>query len=162
EEDVPIEHKWVTKAVENAQTKVEQRNFDTRKNMLEYDDVMNQQRKSIYALRRQVLSGQYRSEPTKDERERGIEPVPLVEKADPHYHELVAQALENLCKMASAARLRADATPEQRQQWQNDALAANLQKLEHLEYQNLEQVIYVNFGCQTDLSAYEHDPAGCC
>jgi preprotein translocase subunit SecA len=67
EEDVPIEHKWVTKAVENAQTKVEQRNFDIRKNMLEYDDVMNQQRKSVYALRRQVLSGQYRRETTKDE-----------------------------------------------------------------------------------------------
>ncbi|MFI5309032.1 MAG: SEC-C metal-binding domain-containing protein, partial [Polyangiales bacterium] len=162
EEDVPIEHKWVTKAVENAQTKVEQRNFDIRKNMLEYDDVMNQQRKSIYALRRQVLSGQYRSEPTKDERERGIEPAPLVEQADPHYHELVAGALENLCKMAAAPRVAADATPEQRQQWQKDALGASLQKLEHLDYQNLEQVIYVNFGCQTDLHAYEHNPAGCC
>jgi preprotein translocase subunit SecA len=55
EEDIPIEHSWVTKAVENAQTKVEQRNFDVRKHLLEYDDVMNQQRKSVYALRKQVL-----------------------------------------------------------------------------------------------------------
>ncbi|MBZ0118423.1 MAG: preprotein translocase subunit SecA, partial [Sandaracinaceae bacterium] len=61
EEDVPIEHKWVTKAVENAQRKVEERNFDIRKHLLEYDDVMNQQRKSIYSLRKQVLEGQYRT-----------------------------------------------------------------------------------------------------
>ncbi|MBW2718825.1 MAG: preprotein translocase subunit SecA, partial [Deltaproteobacteria bacterium] len=55
EEDVPIEHRWVTRAVENAQVKVEERNFDVRKHLLEYDDVMNQQRKSMYALRKQVL-----------------------------------------------------------------------------------------------------------
>ncbi|MBT8491828.1 MAG: SEC-C domain-containing protein, partial [Deltaproteobacteria bacterium] len=59
EEDVPIEHSWVTKAVENAQKKVEGSNFDSRKNVLEYDDVMNQQRKTIYGLRRQILKGEY-------------------------------------------------------------------------------------------------------
>ena len=42
EEGVPIEHPWVTRSVENAQRKVEARNFDIRKNVLEYDDVMNQ------------------------------------------------------------------------------------------------------------------------
>jgi preprotein translocase subunit SecA len=50
-----IEHRWLTKAIENAQKKVEAHNFDIRKNLLEYDDVMNQQRKSIYQLRRMVL-----------------------------------------------------------------------------------------------------------
>jgi preprotein translocase subunit SecA len=50
-----IEHRWLTKAIEGAQKKVEAHNFDIRKNTLEYDDVMNQQRKSIYALRRSVL-----------------------------------------------------------------------------------------------------------
>ncbi|WP_428265482.1 preprotein translocase subunit SecA [Haliangium sp.] len=59
EEDVPIESGMVTKAIENAQKKVEGRNFDIRKNLLEYDDVMNQQRKTIYSLRRQVLEGRY-------------------------------------------------------------------------------------------------------
>ena len=59
EEDVPIESGMVTKAIENAQKKVEGRNFDQRKNLLEYDDVMNQQRKSIYNLRRQILEGRY-------------------------------------------------------------------------------------------------------
>ena len=56
-EDEPIFHKWVTKVIESSQTKVEARNFDIRKNLLEYDDVMNQQRNTIYSLRRQTLEG---------------------------------------------------------------------------------------------------------
>ncbi len=50
-----IEHPWLTKAIAGAQKKVEAQNFDIRKNLLEYDDVMNQQRRSIYRLRRMVL-----------------------------------------------------------------------------------------------------------
>ena len=50
-----IEHRWLTKSIEGAQRKVEAHNFDIRKNLLEYDDVMNQQRRSIYRLRRMVL-----------------------------------------------------------------------------------------------------------
>ncbi|PJA31482.1 MAG: preprotein translocase subunit SecA [Zetaproteobacteria bacterium CG_4_9_14_3_um_filter_53_7] len=50
-----IEHPWVTKAIENSQKKVEGRNFDVRKNLLEYDDVMNQQRDVIYSQRRELL-----------------------------------------------------------------------------------------------------------
>ncbi|HEV8325770.1 MAG TPA: preprotein translocase subunit SecA, partial [Myxococcota bacterium] len=55
----PIEHRWVTAAIENAQKKVEGHHFDSRKNLLEYDDVMNLQRKTIYGLRRTVLQGFY-------------------------------------------------------------------------------------------------------
>jgi preprotein translocase subunit SecA len=50
-----IEHPWLTKSIEGAQKKVEGHNFDIRKNLLEYDDVMNQQRRTIYGLRRMVL-----------------------------------------------------------------------------------------------------------
>jgi len=50
-----IEHPWVTKAIENAQRKVEARNFDIRKQLLEYDDVANDQRKEIYALRNELM-----------------------------------------------------------------------------------------------------------
>jgi len=57
EPGVPIEHPLVTKAIGNAQRRVEGRNFDIRKNLLEYDDVMNQQRKAIYDTRRAVLEG---------------------------------------------------------------------------------------------------------
>ena len=54
-DDEPIEHKWINKAVENAQKKIEARNFDIRKNILKYDDVMNLQRKTIYDLRDRLL-----------------------------------------------------------------------------------------------------------
>ena len=54
EQGEAIEHKWVTKAIENAQRKVEHRNFDIRKQLLEYDDVANDQRKEIYALRNEL------------------------------------------------------------------------------------------------------------
>ena len=57
EEGEPIEHNWISKAIENAQAKVEGRNFDIRKQLLEYDDVMNQQREVIYQQRREALSG---------------------------------------------------------------------------------------------------------
>ncbi|MAX55323.1 MAG: preprotein translocase subunit SecA [Alcanivoracaceae bacterium] len=50
-----IEHRWVTRAIENAQRKVEGRNFDIRKNLLEYDDVANDQRQVIYSQRDQIL-----------------------------------------------------------------------------------------------------------
>jgi preprotein translocase subunit SecA len=72
EEDVPIEHGLINRAIENAQKKVEGHNFDIRKNLLEYDDVMNQQRKTVYALRRQILEGRYAPEPTQEEKDRGI------------------------------------------------------------------------------------------
>ncbi|HHL40822.1 MAG TPA: preprotein translocase subunit SecA [Deltaproteobacteria bacterium] len=56
EEDVPIEHSLVTRAIESAQKKVEAHNFDIRKHLLEYDDVMNQQREVVYGYRRQILA----------------------------------------------------------------------------------------------------------
>ncbi|MBQ2739661.1 MAG: preprotein translocase subunit SecA [Oscillibacter sp.] len=57
DEDTPIENKMLTKSIENAQTTVESRNFQSRKSVLEYDDVMNRQREIIYEQRRQVLDG---------------------------------------------------------------------------------------------------------
>ncbi|MGB4703240.1 MAG: preprotein translocase subunit SecA [Syntrophomonadaceae bacterium] len=57
-DDMPIENKMITRAIENAQKKVESRNFNIRKNVLEYDDVINQQREVIYGERRKVLFGQ--------------------------------------------------------------------------------------------------------
>jgi preprotein translocase subunit SecA len=58
EEDQPIEHGLVTKAIENAQRRVEAHNFEIRKHLLEYDNVMNQQREVIYSQRREVLTGE--------------------------------------------------------------------------------------------------------
>ena len=56
-EDIPIENRMLTKGIENAQTSVESRNFQSRKSTLEYDDVMNKQREIIYGQRKQVLDG---------------------------------------------------------------------------------------------------------
>jgi preprotein translocase subunit SecA len=58
DEDTPIEHRMVSKAVENAQKKVEGHNFDIRKHLIEYDDTMNNQRTEIYSFRRDILSGE--------------------------------------------------------------------------------------------------------
>jgi len=57
EEGEPIEHNLISRAIENAQSKVEAHNFDIRKHLLEYDDVMNQQREVIYKQRRELLEG---------------------------------------------------------------------------------------------------------
>lgn len=77
EEGEPIEHRLITRAIENAQTRVEARNFDIRKHLLEYDDVMNKQREIIYELRNRALH-----DPSLED---------LVQQ---HIHELAVQLLE--------------------------------------------------------------------
>ncbi|HEY8392823.1 MAG TPA: preprotein translocase subunit SecA [Capillibacterium sp.] len=58
EEEMPIEHPRIAKAIENAQRRVEGRNFEIRRQLLEYDDVLNRQRETIYGLRRKILLGE--------------------------------------------------------------------------------------------------------
>src|SRR5262249_26222706 len=58
----PIEHKLVTRAIGTAQKRVETRNFEIRKHLLEYDDVMNKQREIVYGLRRDILEGESQQE----------------------------------------------------------------------------------------------------
>ena len=104
EEDVPIEHSLINRAIENAQKKVEGHNFDIRKNLLEYDDVMNQQRKTIYALRRQVLEGRYAPEPTEAERKQGkISAGPAPTESGSHTIESLTRVVRpTLARMADA------------------------------------------------------------
>src|SRR6476469_620522 len=71
--EVPLEAKMLTKTVENAQKKVEEQNFLIRKRVLEYDDVMNEQRRVIYKYRREILEGRDISENARDELESVIE-----------------------------------------------------------------------------------------
>ncbi len=66
EEGQPIEHNLISRAIENAQAKVEGHNFEIRKQLLEYDDVMNQQREVIYRQRREALSGKSLKEAVED------------------------------------------------------------------------------------------------
>ena len=58
EEDQPIEHGLISRSVESAQKKVEEQNFQIRKRVLEYDDVMNKQREVIYGQRQRILAGE--------------------------------------------------------------------------------------------------------
>jgi preprotein translocase subunit SecA len=100
-----IVHPWVNKALEKAQGKVEARNFDIRKNLLKFDDVMNDQRKAIFAQRREIMESQDLSEVARDMRHQVVE-------------DLVAEHVP--------ARAYAD-------QWDIDGLAAQLRQVFGLE-----------------------------
>jgi len=75
EEDEPIEHNMISRAIENAQRKVEGHNFDIRKHLLEYDDVMNKQREVIYQQRREILEGENTADVVQDMLEDLVEDV---------------------------------------------------------------------------------------
>ena len=75
EEGEAIEHPWVTRAIENAQRKVEGRNFDIRKQLLEYDDVANEQRKLVYGERRELMAIADVSENVAEMREEVVQTV---------------------------------------------------------------------------------------
>jgi preprotein translocase subunit SecA len=90
----PIVHPWVTKSIQDAQRKVEERNFDMRKHLLEYDDVMNEQRKTVYKLRQQLLLGIYRPEKLDED---GKPTGTMREiKCDPRIAEEVKQAITDM------------------------------------------------------------------
>ncbi len=75
EEDQPIEHRLVTRAIENAQRRVEAHNFEIRKHLLEYDNVMNQQREVIYSQRKEVLVSESLKEPVMEMMEEQVDGI---------------------------------------------------------------------------------------
>jgi len=160
EEDIPIEHRWVTRAVENAQKKVEERNFDIRKHLLEYDDVMNQQRKSMYALRKQVLRGEYRTVPTDDQRKAGIEPETLVDGIDLELLSRVETVLENMVKFHAYPLPEQGLTEDEVPAHRKSAIESELSSLTDLRVMLLEKDIYLWFGCVVPLEEFRNDPAG--
>ncbi|MCB9708119.1 MAG: preprotein translocase subunit SecA [Myxococcales bacterium] len=158
EEDVPIEHPWVTRAVENAQKKVEERNFDIRKTLLEYDDVMDQQRKSIYTLRKQVLCGQYRSVLTEEQQREGKRPEPLVKKKDQALTDSAVPVLEQMVKHHASQEPPKGASPQELDAFRQQAQKADLTSLTTLRTEPLARDVYVWFGCDLDLRAYSRKP----
>ena len=151
EEGEPIEHRWVTKAVENAQKKVEERNFDIRKHLLEYDDVMNQQRKSVYELRKQVLQGKYQTVLTDEEHKKGLEPEPLVEDVEEELLEKALPILEQMVKIHAADPPPQGATPEEIEKFRKAALKADMASLGTVKTFPLERDIYSWFGTVVDV-----------
>jgi preprotein translocase subunit SecA len=90
----PIVHPWVTKSIQDAQRKVEERNFDMRKHLLEYDDVMNEQRKTVYKLRQQLLLGVYHPERLDEDGKPIGQPREIA--TDPRIAEDVKQAITDI------------------------------------------------------------------
>ncbi|HWM87869.1 MAG TPA: preprotein translocase subunit SecA [Kofleriaceae bacterium] len=103
EEDVPIESGLVTRSIENAQKKVEGHNFDSRKNLLEYDDVMNQQRKTIYSLRRQILKGEYAPSLSEEQQKAGVKPEVPTQSGDWTIEKLSTEIRPELAAIVDAA-----------------------------------------------------------
>ncbi len=159
EEDVPIEHPLINRAIENAQTKVEGHNFDIRKNLLEYDDVMNQQRKTIYSLRRQVLEGRYAPEPSDEEKKKGKtaadSPVPTA--SGKHTVESLAGVVRpTLARMVDAltqAPPPPPATPDA------PATAATALTIP-LDPDRLRSAIYRQYGAYPDTTSAAEDRTG--
>ncbi|MBI4956717.1 MAG: preprotein translocase subunit SecA [Myxococcales bacterium] len=151
----PIEHPWVTKSVENAQKKVEERNFDIRKNVLEYDDVMSAQRQTVYTLRQQLLIGRYTPEdldengkPTGDRRE--IKPLArIVDAVKPDIGMLLGMFCED------------PIMPRDKEGKPKLLKRRDFEKAKPLvELGNLKEEIYKRWGVVVELEKREKDPAG--
>ena len=158
-----IEHRWISRAIENAQRKVEGRNFDIRKNLLEYDDVANEQRSIIYKQRNEILSSEDLSESVKAIRHDVVQEVvhtfmppgtveeqwdvPALEKAiatDFHLQLNIAAALEedinlhieDVCNMVHEALVE----NYERKEAEVEAMGISLRKVEqHMMLQVLDR-----------------------
>src|SRR5262249_28015740 len=113
EEGEPIEHKLVTRAIGTAQKRVETRNFEIRKHLLEYDDVMNKQREIVYGLRRQCLEDESQEETVLEwmgEVVAGV--VERYAPADAHPEEWDLRGLDEALARQFECRLPADLSPD--------------------------------------------------
>jgi preprotein translocase subunit SecA len=155
EEDVPIEHGLINRAIENAQKKVEGHNFDIRKNLLEYDDVMNQQRKTIYSLRRQILEGRYAPEPTEEEKRKGVTAtdVPPPTESGKHTTASIAQlhrpTLARMCDALAMAQVSEASGP--------DGTPASVTVTVPIDPARLRSMIYRQFGAYRDPTGIAED-----
>ncbi len=160
EEGVPIEHPWVTRSVENAQRKVEARNFDIRKNVLEYDDVMNQQRKSVYKQRREVLEGRYVRDVTKrdDEETREVTAREFPEETRKRVRELCEQMIRHYPTAKTLPKTDLDSENEGYRGPVTGAAAATLEEMEAFNAEAVEMEVYHYFGSQVSLAKQADDP----
>jgi preprotein translocase subunit SecA len=145
----PIEHPWVTKSVENAQKKVEERNFDIRKNVLEYDDVMSAQRKTVYTLRQQLLVGRYQPEiyddngkPTGE-----IRKIPMLESIAERARPEVGALLGMFCEEPIVPR---DDEGELRMLEDEELAKATL-----VEYDTFRKEVYARWGVVVEVDGRE-------
>ncbi len=160
-DDEPIEHPWVTKSVQNAQQKVEERNFDIRKNLLEYDDVMSAQRKTVYVMRQQLLDGRYRPEevdedgkPTGDVK--GFEARPnIVEEVAPRVTEVLGMFAETPIRAKAG-----DATTNGQNGHSGVIPREAFENVKLVELTHLQQEVYQWWGVKIEIERREIDAAG--
>jgi len=163
-EDEPIEHRWVNKAIESSQRKVEGQNFDIRKNLLEYDNVMNLQRKSIYGLRKQVLEGRYVRELTDEEKKAGTVPeIPtksgewtvekLAERVEPRVQTIVGHFFKN---EPASTEIESDADDEA----QTDEETHN-GPVKEIDPERVTNELYRYFGAMVDLRRHRRSAEAC-
>jgi preprotein translocase subunit SecA len=136
EEGQPIEHRLISKAIENAQKRVEGQNFDIRKHLLEYDDVMNRQRKVIYEQRKKVLKGEALwkdVEEMVEEMVEGIIPEYIDEKSHPEQWDLKGlddRIFRHFTLKLNLAETGRDLTPEAAQERIITEVTAHLRRKE--------------------------------
>ncbi|HRI08577.1 MAG TPA: preprotein translocase subunit SecA, partial [Nannocystaceae bacterium] len=149
EEDVPIEAPLVNRAIANAQSRVEAMHFDTRKNLFEYDNVMNDQRKAIYALRKQILEGRYQPEILDEQtrKEQAAKLAPPPEKSGPHTIESLAKTV--LPKVTQIVDAHCRALCEARGQ---DASGDEPFPVGGIEPERLTHELYRHYGAMTPLA----------
>ncbi|MCC2156948.1 preprotein translocase subunit SecA [Veillonella fallax] len=135
EEDEPIEHSLITKSIERAQKKVEDHNYNIRKYVLEYDDVMNQQREVLYEQRRRIL----RNESLRDTINEMIDKL-VTESVDAYADEKLYPEewdYEGLYKHLSQYFLTEDImTPQDMEEYSRQELLERLIEIAHAEYQD--------------------------
>lgn len=145
DDSVPVEHPLVSRSIESAQKKVESRNFDMRKHVLEYDDVMNQQREVIYSQRRRVLMGEDLRESLQEMIGRVVEAAVARHTAEGKYPE--EWDLDGLIAYGEQVFLRPGAVTaeELREQGSREAIQERLMEeaLEHWKEREEE------LGCET-------------
>ena len=160
EEDVPIEHPWVTRSVENAQRKVEARNFDQRKNVLEYDDVMNQQRKAVYKLRRDVLEGTYTREVRQDDEHAGgsVEAKAWDDATIKRLGDVIDAMMRHF-PVAKAQPKTDDGAENEGYRGPTAARApSTLDEMEAFDPEKLAVEVYHYYGARVDVSKLANDP----
>ncbi|NLN26830.1 MAG: preprotein translocase subunit SecA [Firmicutes bacterium] len=156
DDDQPIEHKQVTRAIENAQKRVEAQHFEMRKQVLEFDDVLNKQRQFIYSRRRQMLSGEALSEHIREMQEQVVgyvldrycdEKVAAVEwdlaGLVAHIEELVGR--KGVLTEAELEDLGRDAIAERLRTLLNQVYAEREEEIGSERMRVLERIVYLNF-----------------
>jgi len=172
-EDEPIEHRWVNKAIEGSQRKVEGQNFDIRKNLLEYDNVMNLQRKSIYGLRKQVLEGRYVRELTDEEIKAGkVAEIPtksgewtvekLSEKVEPRVQTIVDHFFKKgSVQVEAEAENEAEAEAEDAGEAGETAERGSTEVVKEINPERVTNELYRYFGAMVDLRRHRRSSEAC-